>query len=351
MIKIQLTNQMINSLIVIERNKTELSNTDLSVLLFNKFRKNTRKKSSFASNKIEGNPLTFAQAEEAIESNNRHFLKPEQEIRNYYMALEYLDDELNKSTPVNLNLILEVQKRIVDGEPKNKMGIRTATPPGVLFAVYDDKTGQPEYIPPEAKDVLPLLNELLEYIANSDDHPIIKAAVLHYQLVTIHPFEDGNGRTARILSNYLLAYYGYSFKSIGSLEEYFSFDIDEYYASLQMGLPILFYDGRNDPPNPEIWINYFLRIVSLYTNKVVEITKENLIDNEAISLQHLSIKARAFLQYLRKNKIYFFTPIGLSKKFIVTNRTIINWCNELSISGFLIPKIVSKRITSYSLVR
>ena len=60
---------------------------------------------------------------------------------------------------------------------------------------------------------------------------------------------------------------GYEFNGIGSLEEYFAYDIDEYYESIQMGLPALYYLGRENPPHPEIWINYFLRMVQLYSKK------------------------------------------------------------------------------------
>lgn len=77
-------------------------------------------------------------------------------------------------------------------------------PPGVLFAVYDSKTGNSDYIPPEYCDIPGLLDELVEYVNTTDDHPLIVAAVVHYQLVTIHPFEDGNGRTARLLSGYII---------------------------------------------------------------------------------------------------------------------------------------------------
>ena len=108
---------------------------------------------------------------------------------------------------------------------------------GVLFAVYDSKTGNPDYIPPEYCDIPGLLDELVEYVNTTDDHPLIIAAVVHYQLVTIHPFEDGNGRTARLLSGYIMDLNGYGFNGIGSLEEYFAYDIDEYYESIQMGLP------------------------------------------------------------------------------------------------------------------
>ena len=112
MIKITLNNKLLNSLIKIEQNKTILENTKVPVELSNKFRKNTRKRSSYASNAIEGNPLSYEQAERAIESKNRHFLKPEQEVRNYYLALELLSTELEIKTPFSIDLLLKVQKQI-----------------------------------------------------------------------------------------------------------------------------------------------------------------------------------------------------------------------------------------------
>lgn len=350
MIKINLNNQLLNSLIDIEKNKTILENTKVPVELSNKFRKNTRKKSSYASNAIEGNPLSFEQASNAIESENRHFLKPEQEVRNYYIALEYLSKELEKKTPYSTGLLLKVQKQIVLGESKDKIGLRGPMPPGVLFAVYDSKTGRPEYIPPEYIDVPKLLDELEDYINNSDDHPIIKAAILHYQLVTIHPFEDGNGRTARIISNYILSYYGYGFKEIGSLEEYFSYDLEEYYSSLQMGLPALYYNGRNNPPHPEIWINYYIKVFSLYATKVTKIATDSTMDNEKERFNRLSIKAKKLLEYLTIEKIKVFSPMDIAGAFKVSNRTIINWCSELCENGYLKPNIVNKRIRTYTLL-
>lgn len=350
MIKVFLDNKLLAAIIEIEKNKTILENTKVPVELSNKFRKNTRKRSSYASNAIEGNPLSYQQAENAIESKNRHFLKPEQEIVNYYLALEYLSNELERKTPFSIELLLKVQKQIVFGESKDKIGLRGPMPPGVIFAVYDSNTGNPEYIPPEYNDIPKLLDELVNYINNSDDHPIIKAAILHYQLVTIHPFEDGNGRTARIMSNYILSYYGYGFKEIGSLEEYFSFDLDEYYSSLQMGLPVLYYDGRDNPPHPEIWINYFIKVFSLYASKVTEIATNSVNDNEKVRLNHLSNKAKMLLDYIIKEKILVFSPIELAKVFDVSNRTIINWCVELCNNGYLKPNMVNKRIRTYSLI-
>ena len=266
------------------------------------------------------------------------------------MALEFLSKELKKKAPFSINLLLKAQKQIVLGESKDKIGLRGPMPPGVLFAVYDSKTGKPEYIPPEYSDVLKLLEELVDYINNSDDHPIIKAAILHYQLVTIHPFEDGNGRTARIMTNYLLSLYGYGFKEIGSLEEYFNYNLEEYYSSLQMGLPVLYYEGRDNPPHPEIWIKYFVKVFTLYSKKVTKIALDSSSNNEKERFSQLSNKSKNLLNYLKKEKIHEFSPIRLADVFKVTNRTIINWCVELCENGYLKPNIVNKRIRTYSLI-
>lgn len=350
MIKVKLDNDILNSILEIEKNKNSLDLVKIPINLSNKFRKNTKKRSSYASNKIEGNPLTYEQADAVIEAKNRHFLKPEQEIRNYYLALELLEKKLENKEPLSLKLLLEIQKQICDGEPKEKIGLRGAMPPGVLFAVWNND-GTPAYIPPEYSEVPELLDELVTYINESNDHPLIKAAVIHYQLVTIHPFEDGNGRTARIISSYYLSLNGYGFKNVGSLEEYMSYNIDEYYDSLQMGLPILYYDGRNNPPHGEIWIKYYLKIFSLYASKVLIIALEESNDNKQERLSHLSKKAKYFLNYLEKNNVLSFAPIDLANKLKVTNRTIINWCSELVNNGYLRPVIVNKRIRHYELIK
>lgn len=350
MINVKLDSGILNSILQIEKSKNSLDLVKIPINLSNKFRKNSKKRSSYASNKIEGNPLTYEQADAAIEAKNRHFLKPEQEIRNYYLALELLEKKLENKEPLSLKLLLEVQKQICEGESKEKIGLRGAMPPGFLFAVWNDD-GTPAYIPPEYSEIPTLLDELLKYINDSDDHPLIKAAVIHYQLVTIHPFEDGNGRTARIISSYYLSLNGYGFKNVGSLEEYMSYNIDEYYDSLQMGLPILYYDGRNNPPHGEIRINYYLKIFSLYASKVLSIALEESKDNEQERLSHLSKKAKDFLNYLDKNNVLSFAPIDLANKLKVTNRTIINWCSELVNNGYLRPVIVNKRIRHYELIK
>ena len=350
MIKVTLTNEILKKISSIEENRFLLSTIELPPMTKNRLRKNSKKKSSYASNKIEGNPLTENQANEVIERDeHKHFLKPEQEIRNYFLALNLLEEKLGKREKFSKEMILEVQAMVEKGASKEKIGLRGQMPPGVLFAVYDSVSGTPDYIPPEYIDIPKLLDELVDYVNTTDDHPLIIAAVVHYQLVTIHPFEDGNGRTARLMSGYILDFYGYGFGGVGSLEEYFAYDSDEYYASLQMGLPVLYYSGRENPPHPEIWINYFLRMVELYSKKVCEISKGAQADDLEGSISYLNAKEKELLVFLLKKRLLEFTPIEVSKMIGVTNKTIINRCAKLTNNGFLIPNIVKQRIRSYSL--
>ena len=350
MIKVTLTNDILKKISSIDENRFSLKTVELPQIVKKRLRKNSKKKSSYASNKIEGNPLTESQANEAMErDSHKHFLKPEQEVRNYFLALNLLEEKLKNKVPFSKELLLEVQAMVEKGASKEKIGLRGEMPPGVLFAVFDAESGVPEYIPPEYSDIPALLDELVQYVNTTDAHPLIIAAVVHNQLVTIHPFEDGNGRTARLMQGYILDLNGYGFNGIGSLEQYFAYDPEEYYASLQMGLPALYYSGKENPPHPEIWVDYFLRMVELYSNKVCELSKTSTVDILDSSLSHLNTKEKEFFSFLLRKRMLEFTPIEVSKLLGVTNKTIINRCAKLTSNGFLIPNIVRERVRSYSL--
>ena len=349
-IKATLTNEILRYITKIDRNRYRVAAVKLPAPVADRLRKNSKKKSSYASNRIEGNPLSEKQVDEVIERDNRrHLLQPEQEVRNYYLALNYLEEKAKHKEPFSKKLILDVQRFVEKGASKEKIGLRGPMPPGVLFAVYDAQSGHPDYIPPEYSDVPVLLDELVEYVNTTDDHPLIVAAIVHYQLVTIHPFEDGNGRTARLLSGYILDTNGYGFNGVGSLEEYFAYDIDEYYESIQMGLPALYYSGRNEPPHPEIWINYFLRMVLLYSGKVCELSEASGSDQLAGSLSYLKGKERELLAFLLKSNTREFTPIEISREIGVTNKTVINRLSVLAKTGFVVPHMAKERIRAYEL--
>ena len=121
-----LTNEILRYIIEIEQNRYKVSSVKLSKTVMNKLRKNSKKKSSYASNKIEGNPLSEKQVNEVIESDERkHYLKPEQEVRNYFLALNFLEEKVKNKEKFSKKLILDVQKLVENGASKKNRSQRT----------------------------------------------------------------------------------------------------------------------------------------------------------------------------------------------------------------------------------
>ena len=91
--------------------------------------------------------------------------------------------------------------------------------------IRDSRSRAIVYMPPEAKDVGGLMKELLEWnrlpLASTLPCPI-RAGIAHYQFATIHPYYDGNGRTARLLTTLILHLGGYDLKGLYSIEEYYA---------------------------------------------------------------------------------------------------------------------------------
>lgn len=114
------------------------------------------------------------------------------------------------------------------------------------------------YLPPEAQDVPLLMKELVHWINEAPklDIPVpLIAAIAHYQFVTVHPYYDGNGRTARLLATLILHQGGYDLKGIYCLEEYYAKELSAYYQAVSIGPSHNYYFGRAESDITS-WINY-----------------------------------------------------------------------------------------------
>src|SRR4051794_14722007 len=113
--------------------------------------------------------------------------------------------------------------------------------------IRDSSSRRIVYMPPEAKDVPPLMKAFVEWLSskNANAWPCpIRAGIAHYQFATIHPYYDGNGRTARLLTTLVLHAGGYDLKGLYSLEEYYARDLGSYYDALTVGPSHNYYAGR-----------------------------------------------------------------------------------------------------------
>ena len=159
-------------------------------------RRTARISSAHFSTKIEQNPLSQNSVGAIDDDTDRSQSHAAQEVRNYLRALTYIHDEAAK---VRLNKAL-VQRLHATIDVRHTPGRRHVLSPfrTMQNRVYDDVTGNIEYIPPEAHDVPTLVENLMIWLngpAKSLPQPIV-AGIAQYQLVTIHPWMDGNGRTS-----------------------------------------------------------------------------------------------------------------------------------------------------------
>lgn len=353
--KFEYTDSIVADLGKIERYKTILDMSIVPTFIENQLKEQTKLKRTHFSTKIEGNLLNLEQVSKIIKKEDpivKH--KSEIEVRNYWDALTFLDEQKEKKTTIDEGFIKKLHSIIDNSSPgkRPKESIyREPTPAGVLFAVYDSVTREPDYIPPEAKEVPYLMKDLIQWITTEHQLPIpIKAAILSYQFLTIHPFNDGNGRTARALATYLLSINGYDMKGFYSMEEFYAADLEGYYKNIQMNLPVLYYDGRNDPANLSPWIEYFVRIMALAFERVSIAIKNTTVNlEETINMENLNKKDRTLLEYMIERPNQTIRPKEIADLFGVTTRAISKWAKDWTQKGLIEPSSGEKRITSYIL--
>src|ERR1700734_811399 len=97
----------------------------------------------------------------------------------------------------------------------------------------------------------------------------LKAAIAHYQFATIHPYYDGNGRTARLLTTLILHLGGYGLKGLYSLEEYYARHLEAYYEALSIGPSHNYYRGRAGADITK-WIEYFVEGMACAFENVIK---------------------------------------------------------------------------------
>lgn len=184
--------------------------------------------SSHASTSIEGNPLLLTEVKKILKSKPEHLRQSEQEVINYNQALEWLNERLQ--IKMSSDLILSIQAKVMQELlPSFQIGKFRQEP----VVVNNPATGQIVYLPPDAKDVKILMNDLLSFVNNQQSiNFLILAGIFHKQMVLIHPFIDGNGRTTRLATKILLAKMGLNTFNLFSFENYYNQNISRYFQTV-----------------------------------------------------------------------------------------------------------------------
>lgn len=261
--KYNITNPLLVNIKRINTLIDELNNRRFPKVVLLELERIAREVSSYASTSIEGNPLPLTEVKKILRSKPAYIRESEKEVINYNKALQDLNNMLGKGrVNLSLELILKIQKQVTDGLlPAFESGHLRKHP----VVVNDPRTRQIKYLPPEQKEVEFLIMDLIEFVNNNRAKidPLILAGIFHKQMVLIHPFTDGNGRTTRLTTKVLLAAMGLNTFNLFSFESYYNQNVTHYFQ--HVGEIGNYYDlvshGMNEGASSEIdftsWLEYF----------------------------------------------------------------------------------------------
>ncbi|MDP2859954.1 MAG: Fic family protein [Bacillota bacterium] len=240
---------------------------------------------------IEGTRLTLEQAERLLEGNLVPEADPDdvRELLNYRKAFEFVSEYLARDGPITEGLIREIHKRLVEG-----VRGRVASPGDYRKTqnyVVNSATGEIVYTPPPAHDVPIMMAELVDWLNREQEvHPVLVSGIAQFQLVHVHPFLDGNGRTSRLLSTICLYLAGYDFKRLFTISEYYDRDRSAFYRAIQ--------SVRESAMDMTGWLEYFVEGLTSQLTEVRErgeqairrdliIKEHGLSDRQAKALSHI----------------------------------------------------------------
>jgi len=231
----QITNKILTQIAKIEAAEEVIRHSPLLPLWEKQFKEDAIVRSAYHGTHIEGNKLHKDEAKDILMGKNViGRARDIQEIINYRKVIEFIDDEAKRQIEkITEPLIKKLHRIIVTkiladdqaGEYRLKQVI-----------IRNSQTGEVTFRPPPSIEVPFLMREFIYWVNRVDKdemHPVLKAGVVHHELVRIHPFIDGNGRVSRVVATLILLLGGYDIRRFFSLEEYYDKDAVVYYQNLQ----------------------------------------------------------------------------------------------------------------------
>ncbi len=345
--KFSISISIANALTAIERTRGFLEAAQLSQDWIEKMQARALVLEAHHTTHIEGTHLSLDQSEKLLAGGKIKMAGVDnedvKELLNYRIAFDFVADYVAVASQglITQGLIREIHKLLVSGVRGN------SALPGqyrlIQNYVANSKTKEIIYTPPAPYDVPLLMEELIEWLQQAHTiPPVIIAGIAQFQLVHIHPFVDGNGRTARLLSTLCLYRSGYDFKKLFTISEYYDRNRQAYYEALQ--------SVRNNQMDMTKWLEYFTNALQTQMREI-QIKGTFAIKLDVVALQYkLSIRQKIALENLSV-KEGFFTIQEYEALFPGVNRRSL----QRDLSDLVKKKIVIqkglKRVARYELNR
>jgi Fic family protein len=274
--KYSITNKILTNIGQIEASKEVIENAPLVPSFEKQFQSDAVIRTVHHGTHIEGNDLTLMQTKkilegEAIAARARDI----QEVVNYRNVVGLLDELAFKRGGYEPSMLMDIQRTSVDKiVPPEKVGVYRKS----QVVIKNEETGEIILRPPSFVEVPYLIDEFLGWLNSpeAEIHPILLAGIAHYELVAIHPFVEGNGRTARAFATLILIKRGYDIKRFFSLEERFDEDPASYYDAFAQ------VDRQSEDLRKRdltFWLEYFTSVVAAELAKIKEKVRKLSLDS------------------------------------------------------------------------
>lgn len=292
---------------------------DLDFFIFMYIRKEASR-----SSEIEGTKATMVDVIKTEAQIENKLPEDVDRILHYIKAMNYGLKRVEE-LPLSLRFIREVHKVLLEG---------TVDAPGKDPGEFRKSQnwiggGSPntaKFVPPPPTEMMRCLDDLEKFLYSEDEYPpLIKAALVHAQFETVHPFLDGNGRTGRLLTTFYLCKLGILERPVLYLSEYFLNNQQAYYDALNT------YHSENG--DISVWLDFFLDGVAIIAEEAVGVSKK---------INELSKKDIKKIQSLgRRTKNGTTVLENLYKLPIISVRKVEEWTNlSRTQSNELVQKLV-----------
>ncbi len=280
-------------------------------------------RSAHSSTAIEGNRLSLEQVSDLAQGREvMATRKDKQEVLNYLKTLEAVDKLTNNSQITEKNL-LAIHAMVTQETLENPSDCGAYRNRYVV--VMNRLTKEVTFRPPSNEDVPGLIMRLIEWLNSPESKvfdPVVEAGIAHYEFVRIHPFVDGNGRTARVLAALVLYLRGFDTKQFFCLDDYYDTDRPAYYHALQ----------SVDQKTFDItsWLEYFVEgvkaSISAVKESVVRLSSERLRKTKKGQIA-LTDRQMKIVEFINHNERIMIGDV--SKMFKITRQAALKEISKL----------------------
>ncbi|KGL62257.1 Fic family protein [Polaribacter sp. Hel1_85] len=315
----------------------------LSELEKQQYLKNALMEEAVFSSMIEGATTTRLKAKDMLRKNKKPKTHSEQMILNNYKTIQYISE--HKEEDISIQKFYELHRLVTENtlEEESIGAFRKSNDVNVVNEI----TGDIIHTPPKFENLNGLMNSFVDFFNYNPKedfiHPIVKASILHFLIGYIHPFVDGNGRTARAI------FYWYLLKNGYWLTEYLSISRVIMETKVQYEKAYLY--AEIDDMDVTYFIHYQVKVLTKafedLKKYVAKKKKEELNLLKFLQFEGINERQAEVLYKLEKNSSKYFTIKEIENTYSVTNQTARTDIEELVEKRFLKKVAINKKSFNY----